>query len=246
MRDKVCHLVIPNQTPQHDTDARQMASSASRFFATTELLEQVLLDDSISVQHVFTLKRTNRRFCEIIVGSFYLQGKMYLRHLTNTECAKYGSSSDVLSYAKLQPFTLTWYPTRAEVVEFSLTLEFNNPDEGPCCLRNRGARRLQPVPLCWQGAKLSPNVRPAEITVSVIRKVKGTPQWAAKSRYDDTIRLDAHEATLGNLFIVLREVKERSWSEHDKLAQVGYLSPRPFGGFGHMVGSADDQERGKG
>lgn len=63
-----------------------MATAAHKVFAITELFEQILMSAWISMERLFVLQRVSQQFNAAIADSFYLQGKMRLRHLTEQGC----------------------------------------------------------------------------------------------------------------------------------------------------------------
>ncbi|KAK4542614.1 hypothetical protein LTR36_006662 [Oleoguttula mirabilis] len=219
-----------------------MASAASKVFAITELLERILLHDSLSTKDVFVFQRIDRKASQVIGGSFHLQRKLHLRHLTELEWAVDGAQTLPINWYLLgvEPF---WqeFATSERPLANICTIHFSHIaaeelGEVQNVQHVEGYRRFKgthPTRTSWSDMKLTPNPCPAEVEVKIRHRDKRGNRHTHPVWYTDVFTLEAGDATLGNLIRVLEEVKMRSFAEHEKLAKVRHLTPRRFGELGH-------------
>ncbi|KAK5128441.1 hypothetical protein LTR85_003109 [Meristemomyces frigidus] len=210
-----------------------MASSASKVFAITELLEQILLVESVSMQDLFALQRVNRAFYQIISGSYHLQRRMHLRHLTDGESADARQSkghwiegvlNPYLKGLDLHSFGLKFF--RVGHLTVHATIQGLSEAQQPFGFHGRDT--LHYAPASWARTKLSAAAGPTQVAVDV--SYDDEYQRLHVGGYSEIITLHASDATLGNFIGILQEVKARSRLEHDRVGGggVGRLVRRHF------------------
>ncbi|KAK5128440.1 hypothetical protein LTR85_003108 [Meristemomyces frigidus] len=190
-----------------------MVSAASMVFAITELLEQILLEDSISMERLFILQRVSSRFRATIADSFYLQGKMRLRHLNEGEYGKRksGSTKPMLTPflrnndLELRPFRTGAFevqPTDRCRIAFHLDLGLASfASQNGTRLGLRGKKRFHDSNGSWGRMKVTMVPVAPVVTVSVSGK---------KMSYCETTVGQPGEGTLRELVWLLQAVNGRS------------------------------------
>lgn len=162
-----------------------MVHAANKVVAITELLEQILVDVSISVERLFTIQRVSQHFKATITESFYLQGKMHLRHLTEREYgARMSSGTNPLltrflrdKKLELRPFTAGSPEIRTKDNRCLLQYQVNTgmvrlASEFGTRLGLRGTKRFHGCEGSWSKMKVTMVLIGMDVCVFVNRRDK--------------------------------------------------------------------------
>ncbi|KAK4542613.1 hypothetical protein LTR36_006661 [Oleoguttula mirabilis] len=203
-----------------------MASASDRAFAIQELFEQIMLSDCISLERLSILRRVSQVFNATIAASFYLQGKMRLRHLTQQEREDQGSSDSgvnmkVYNLLATRPFYFLHSTTERRASGFHILSLIISTDmleffrHVGARLGLKGRKRIHTLEGSWSQMRLS--VEPLALRVKIVVTI---PQYGSchKIKYTDVIVMQPEDRTIGNLILLLQRVASRSHSEHLTLA----------------------------
>lgn len=201
------------------------------------------------------MQSVNRSCQQNIATSSYLQLKMHFRHLSQKELSERATSSKASQQMQLHKINPAIYhlketdpfvkvftiddedglPT-ANTRRVRVSLKGYLPDESTRSIGTIGdqdfveGNRHHSVGESWR--KMNLFLASYSVRIFVRVEIYGppiTPLPTVMKSYEDSVKLEAEDATINNLVKVFQEVQERTRIEHEQLAEMGYLARRPFG-----------------
>lgn len=224
----------------------KMENAATRVFGIPELLEEILIEQSI--ERLFIIQRVNRTFRATINDSSLLQGRMGLRHLTAAEykmCDPFEGELSQFVREKLDiqpgycgfmdaPINQWWEVEK----RLNTAMPKHARDDAGTLTGLRGKQRIHPLGGSWAAIKLTliPMGLRLRFSVYLGRKRRrrssqscGMSPKATDETYEEIVNLGPGSYTLGDYFRVLCEIDGRSVMQHYYLAHCNRWAPRNTG-----------------
>ncbi|KAK5128439.1 hypothetical protein LTR85_003107 [Meristemomyces frigidus] len=203
-----------------------MSSAAERAFGIQELFEQIMLDSSVSLERLFVLRRVSKRFKGTIGASFYLQGKMRLRHRTQQEEDTTTPPKDDV----LERLLNDRFATRLRIFRGALDINLilgkwtsDGAHLAGTSLGATGQKRINIFELSWSQMRLASS--PVVVHLRILNSLALPPGSRHRKLYKDVLAFQPEDSTFGNFYSALQEVVERSIKEHLTLAYAGTRLP---------------------